>query len=64
MHKCPFREASPTKMIEARIRSAGRCGVLGPTGESNLQGETQLDLYANQALLHRLGVRDNVVALV
>jgi fructose-1,6-bisphosphatase I len=46
------------------IRSARLCVVLGPAGESNLQGETQLDVYANQALLRCLGVRDNVVALV
>ena len=35
-------------MSEAKIRSAGLCGVLGLAGESNLQGETQLDAYANQ----------------
>jgi len=51
-------------MIEVKIRRAGLSGVLGPAGESNLQGETQLDVYANQVLLHCLGVRDKVVALV
>jgi fructose-1,6-bisphosphatase I len=55
-----------TKMIEARIRSAGLSGILGAAGETNVQGETQqkLDVYANQALLHCLGVRDSVSALV
>jgi fructose-1,6-bisphosphatase len=50
MHKCPFREVSPTRIIEAKIRSAGLCGVLGLAGENNLQGATKLDVYANQAL--------------
>ena len=40
--------------------------MLGSAGETNVQGETQqkLDVYANQALLHCLGVRDSVAALV
>jgi fructose-1,6-bisphosphatase I len=55
-----------TKMIEARIRSAGLCGILGAAGETNVQGEAQqkLDVYANRSLLHCLGVRDSVAALV
>jgi fructose-1,6-bisphosphatase I len=54
------------KMIEAKIRSAGLSGILGAAGEINVQGEAQqrLDVYANQALLHCLGVRDCVAALV
>jgi fructose-1,6-bisphosphatase I len=53
-------------MIEARIRSAGLSDILGAAGQTNVQGEAQqkLDVYANQALLHCLGVRDSVMALV
>ena len=55
-----------TKMVEAKIRSAGLLDVLGSLDKTNVQGETQqkLDVYANQALLHCLGVRDSVAALV
>jgi fructose-1,6-bisphosphatase I len=55
-----------TKMIEAKIRQAGLLNVLGSAGETNVQGETQqkLDVYANQALLHCLSVRDSVAILV
>ncbi len=55
-----------TKMIEAKIRQAGLSDVLGSAGETNVQGETQqkLDVYANQALLHCLGLRDSVAILV
>jgi fructose-1,6-bisphosphatase I len=56
-----------TKMIEAKIRRYGLSGdVIGSTGDTNVQGETQqkLDVYANQALLHCLGVRDSVAALI
>ena len=54
------------KMIESKIRSAGLSGIVGAAGNVNVQGETQqkLDVYANEALLHCLGVRDSVVALV
>lgn len=55
------------KMIEARIRSAGLLlDVYGAAGAENIQGEQQqkLDVYANQALLHCLGLRDSVAALV
>jgi fructose-1,6-bisphosphatase I len=40
--------------------------VLGNAGATNVQGEAQqkLDVYANQALLHCLGMRDNVALLV
>jgi fructose-1,6-bisphosphatase I len=55
-----------TKMIEAKIRHAGLSDVLGSAGATNVQGETQqkLDVYANQALLHCLGLRDTVAILV
>ena len=56
-----------TKMIEAKIRQAGLTGdIFGAAGATNVQGEVQqkLDVYANQALLHCLGLRDSVVALI
>ena len=55
-----------TKMIEAKIRSAGLTNIYGAAGAANVQGEQQqkLDVYANQALLHCLGLRDSVAALV
>ncbi len=55
-----------TKMIQAKIRQAGLLDMLGSAGETNVQGETQqkLDVYANQALLHCLGLRDTVAVLV
>jgi fructose-1,6-bisphosphatase I len=55
-----------TKMIEAKIRRAGLLDVLGLAGGVNVQGESQqkLDVYANQALLHCLGVRDSIAMLV
>ena len=54
------------KMVEAKIRTAGMGDVLGAQGQTNVQGEQQqkLDVYANQALLHCLGLRDSVAALV
>jgi fructose-1,6-bisphosphatase I len=53
-------------MVEAKIRTAGLSDVLGAFGNTNVQGEQQqkLDVYANQALLHCLGLRDSVAALV
>ena len=55
-----------TKMIQARVRRAGLLDALGSAGEINVQGEVQqkLDVYANEALLHCLGVRDAVAILV
>jgi fructose-1,6-bisphosphatase I len=55
-----------TKMTESKIRRAGLLDILGPLNNTNVQGEVQqkLDVYANQALLHCLGVRDSVAALV
>jgi fructose-1,6-bisphosphatase I len=55
-----------TKMIQAKIRHAGLGDILGSAVETNVQGETQqkLDVYANQALLQCLGLRDTVAILV
>ena len=46
------------KMIEAKIRCAGLSGIVGTAGQTNVQGETQqkLDVFANEALLHCLGM--------
>jgi fructose-1,6-bisphosphatase I len=54
------------KMTEAKIRRAGLIDMLGAAGEINVQGEAQqkLDVYANQALLHCLGLRDSVAVLI
>ncbi len=54
------------KMIESKIRAAGLTDIYGAFGQENVQGEQQqkLDVYANQALLHCLGLRDSVAALV
>jgi fructose-1,6-bisphosphatase I len=55
-----------TKMIQAKVRRAGLLDVLGAAGQQNVQGEQQqkLDVYANQALLHCLAVRESVAMLV
>jgi fructose-1,6-bisphosphatase I len=55
-----------TKMIESRVRRAGLSDILGAAGLTNVQGEQQqkLDVFANQALIHCLGVRDAVAMLV
>jgi len=55
-----------TKMIESKIRMAALSNVLGAYGHTNVQGEQQqkLDVYANEAMLHCLGMRDSVAALV
>jgi fructose-1,6-bisphosphatase I len=54
-----------TKIIAAQVRRAGLSGVLGATGEQNVQGETvqKLDVAANQALLQFLGNRGNVAIM-
>jgi fructose-1,6-bisphosphatase I len=54
-----------TKMIQAKVRRAGLVDILGEQGAVNVQGEEQqkLDVYANRALLHCLGVRDSVGVL-
>lgn len=55
-----------TKIIEAKIRTAGLTDTLGAFGATNVQGEAQqkLDVFANEALLHCLGARAMVAALV
>ncbi len=55
-----------TKMIAAEIRKAGLADVLGAAGATNVQGEDQqkLDVFANEAMLHCLGLRDSVAALI
>ncbi|MCB9921643.1 MAG: class 1 fructose-bisphosphatase [Planctomycetaceae bacterium] len=51
-----------TKMTEARVRRAGLLDMVGTAGGINVQGEVQqkLDVYADEALIHCLGVRENV----
>lgn len=51
-----------TKMIESQVRRAGLAGILGSLGSVNVQGETQqkLDVYANEALIHCLSLRDSI----
>jgi fructose-1,6-bisphosphatase I len=55
-----------TKMIQAKIRQAALLDILGNEGGTNVQGEEQqkLDVFANHALLHCLGLRDSVAILV
>ena len=55
-----------TKMIAAEIRKAGLTDVYGAAGATNVQGEAQqkLDVFANQAMQHCLGLRDSVAALI
>lgn len=45
------------RIITSRVRSAGLAGMLGYTGETNVQGEQvqKLDAYANDVLLTVLG---------
>tara|TARA_R110002096_G_scaffold147220_2_gene306905 strand:+ start:2403 stop:3410 length:1008 start_codon:yes stop_codon:yes gene_type:complete len=54
-----------TKMISARVRRAGLLDATGAVGTMNVQGEEQqkLDVYADEALVHCLGVRDNVAII-
>jgi fructose-1,6-bisphosphatase I len=54
-----------TKMIESKVRRAGLLDVIGVAGDTNIQGEVQqkLDVFANRALLHCLGVRESVAIL-
>ena len=51
-----------TKMIQAQVRRAGLTNILGEEGEVNVQGEVQqkLDVYANDAMLHCLSVRESI----
>jgi fructose-1,6-bisphosphatase I len=54
-----------TKMTQAKVSRAGLLDVIGAVGRSNVQGEEQqkLDVYANNALIHCLGVRENVAII-
>ncbi len=54
-----------TKMTESRVRRAGLLDITGAAGAINVQGEAQqkLDIYADQALIHCLGVRENVAVI-
>jgi fructose-1,6-bisphosphatase I len=49
-------------MIQAQVRRAGLTNILGSHGEVNVQGEVQqkLDVYANEALLHCLQLRESI----
>jgi fructose-1,6-bisphosphatase I len=51
-----------TKMIQAQVRRAGLSDILGAHGAVNVQGEVQqkLDVYANEALLHCLRIRESI----
>jgi fructose-1,6-bisphosphatase I len=53
------------KIIESKVRRAGIVDVLGVAGDVNVQGEVvqKLDVIANQALMHCLGVRGNVAIM-
>lgn len=55
-----------TKMVETRVRRARLTKLHGSANATNVHGETQqkLDVYANEVLLHCLGIRENVFALV
>src|SRR5215475_2865203 len=54
-----------TKIIADRVRRAGLADILGGAGQQNVQGELvqKLDVFANQALLHCLGLRGNVAIM-
>ena len=54
-----------TKMIQSKVRRAGLLDVIGSAGDLNVQGEVQqkLDVYADKALVHCLGVRENVAVI-
>lgn len=54
-----------TKMIQAQVRRAGLLDIVGEAGGANVHGESRqkLDVYANEALLHCLGVRESVAVL-
>ena len=54
-----------TKMTEAKVRRAGLLDILGSAGAENVQGEVQqkLDVFADQTLIHSLGVRETVAVI-
>src|SRR4029450_13548051 len=54
--------ALATKMIQSQVRRAELAGILGSLHEVNVQGEVQqkLDVYANEALIHCLSLRESI----
>jgi fructose-1,6-bisphosphatase I len=54
-----------TKMTQAKVRRGALLGMFGDEGTTNAHGESQqkLDVYANQALLHCLRMREDVAVL-
>jgi len=55
-----------TKIIADQVRRAGLLNILGPTGNTNVQGELvqKLDEIANNTILQCLGYRDSVGIMV
>ena len=54
-----------SKVIQAKVRNAGLSDILGSVDQVNVQGEVQqkLDVYANDALVHYLSVRESIGVL-
>jgi hypothetical protein len=54
------------KMISARVNRAGLAGMLGGTGEVNIQGEfvQKLDVYANEVFIRALEHRGHACLIV
>lgn len=50
------------RVIAAAVRRAGISGILGDTGQINVQGETvqKLDVFSNNIIINSLGYRGNV----
>ena len=48
--------ALATRLVSARVNRAGLAGILGATGEQNIQGEfvQKLDIYANETFKRSL----------
>ena len=55
-----------SKIIADHVRRAGLVDILGPTGETNVQGEVvqKLDVIANETIARCLGYRGNVGIIV
>jgi fructose-1,6-bisphosphatase I len=54
-----------TKLIQAKVRTAGLSEILGEQGIVNVQGENQqkLDVYSNDVLIHCLSARESIGVL-
>lgn len=54
------------KLISSRVNRAGLAGMIGGTGEVNIQGEfvQKLDLYANETFMRALEHRGHTAAVV